>query len=128
MWAWGKTNSWLAHTFDILGLHRKESCAHSLGNLLLDKHDPLDGRTQRQRLTAYVSDGGGKTWQGGLILDEREKVTYPDGVQADDGTIYFICDYTLTPDGAILMPRLARFRGDFLGGRVSHGHWLFSSR
>jgi hypothetical protein len=73
------------------------------GNLLLVKHGPLDERTRRERLTAYVSDDDGKSWQGGLMLDEREKVTYPDGVQADDGTIYIIYDYNRTPDGAILM-------------------------
>jgi len=27
------------------------------------------------------------------LLDGREKVTYPDGVQAQDGTIYLIYDY-----------------------------------
>ena len=73
------------------------------GNLLLVKHGPLDERTRRERLTAYVSDDDGKTWQGGLMLDEREKVTYPDGVQADDGTMYIIYDYNRTPHGAILM-------------------------
>jgi hypothetical protein len=73
------------------------------GALLLVKHGPPDERTRREKLTAYVSDDDGKTWQGGLMLDEREKVTYPDGVQADDGTIYIVYDYNRTPDGAILM-------------------------
>jgi predicted neuraminidase len=73
------------------------------GALLLVKHGPLDERTRREKLTAFVSDDDGKTWQGGLMLDEREKVTYPDGVQAKDGTIYIIYDYNRTPDGVILM-------------------------
>jgi len=103
IWDDGKTNSCLVHTFDILGLHRKESCAQSSGNLLLVKHGPLDERTRRERLTAYASDDDGKTWHGGLMLDEREKVTYPDGVQAPDGTIYIIYDYNRTPDGGVLM-------------------------
>jgi len=73
------------------------------GSLLLLKHGPLDERTRREKLMAFVSDDDGKSWQGGLMLDEREKVTYPDGVQAPDGTIYIIYDYNRTPDGAILM-------------------------
>ncbi len=73
------------------------------GNLLLVKHGPLDEKTRRERLMAFISDDDGKTWQGGLLLDEREKVTYPDGVQAKDGTIYIIYDYNRTPNGAVLM-------------------------
>jgi hypothetical protein len=37
------------------------------------------------------------------MIDEREDVTYPDGVQAEDGTIYVIYDHRRTPDGIILM-------------------------
>lgn len=73
------------------------------GSLLLVKHGPLDDRTGREKLMAFVSDDDGKSWQGGLMIDEREKVTYPDGVQAQDGTIYVIYDYNRTPDGAVLM-------------------------
>ena len=29
-------------------------------------------------MTAYLSGDDGKTWGGGLLLDERERVTYPD--------------------------------------------------
>ena len=54
-------------------------------------------------IMAYVSDDDGKTWQGGLMIDQRKGVTYPDGVQADDGTIYIIYDYRRTPVGAVLM-------------------------
>ena len=73
------------------------------GALLLVKHGPIDERTRREKLMAFVSDDDGKTWQGGLMLDEREKVTYPDGVQAPDGTIYIIYDYNRTPNGEVLM-------------------------
>ncbi|HUT93051.1 MAG TPA: sialidase family protein [Thermoguttaceae bacterium] len=73
------------------------------GALLLVKHGPLNKRARREQLTAYVSDDDGRTWQGGLMLDERENVTYPDGVQADDGTIYVVYDYNRTPEGVILM-------------------------
>ncbi|HUU94457.1 MAG TPA: sialidase family protein [Phycisphaerae bacterium] len=37
------------------------------------------------------------------MLDEREHVTYPDGVQDEDGTIYIVYDYNRTPEGVILM-------------------------
>ncbi len=73
------------------------------GNLLLVKHGPLDERTRREKLMAFVSNDDGTTWRGGLMIDEREKVTYPDGAQADNGTIYIIYDYNRTPDGVVLM-------------------------
>lgn len=73
------------------------------GALLLVKHGPLHERTRREKLMAFVSDDDGRTWRGGLMIDQREKVTYPDGVQADDGTIYIIYDYNRTPDGVVLM-------------------------
>jgi hypothetical protein len=41
--------------------------------------------------------------QGGLMIDEGQKVSYPDGVQAVDGTIHIIYDYNRTPDGFVLM-------------------------
>ena len=31
------------------------------------------------------------------MIDEREDVTYPDGVQAEDGRIYLIYDHQRTP-------------------------------
>jgi hypothetical protein len=37
------------------------------------------------------------------MLDEREDVTYPDGVQAADGTIHIIYDHQHTPLGEVLM-------------------------
>ena len=52
---------------------------------------------------AFISDDDGKTWQGGLMIDERDDVTYPDGVQAEDGTIYLVYDYHRTPEGIIHM-------------------------
>ncbi|MBI5395953.1 MAG: exo-alpha-sialidase [Verrucomicrobia bacterium] len=72
------------------------------GKLLLVRHNPPDNKT-RSHLTAYLSDDDGKTWQGGLMLDERKGVSYPDGVQAPDGTIYVIYDYNRIADKQILM-------------------------
>jgi predicted neuraminidase len=73
------------------------------GALLLVKHGPLTARVKREQLTAFISDDDGLTWQGGLMLDEREHVTYPDGVEADDGTIHIVYDHQRTPLGEVLM-------------------------
>ena len=72
------------------------------GNLLLVKHGPIDRRTGRSHLTAFVSTDDGKTWQGGLLLDERNGVSYPDGQQAADGTIFIIYDFSRTKARHIL--------------------------
>lgn len=78
------------------------------GNLLLVNHQ-VDHENQRLRhsLTAYLSDDDGQTWQGGLLLDERESVSYPDGKQDSDGNIWIIYDHDRCGHGHIL---LARFR------------------
>jgi predicted neuraminidase len=74
----------------------------SSGNLLLIKHGPIDKRTKRNNLTAYISKDDGKSWLGGLILDERSSVSYPDAVEAD-GVIYTIYDYSRHKEKEILM-------------------------
>jgi len=85
------------------------------GRLLLVKNGPVDRRlAARSHLTAFLSDDDGKTWKGGLILDERAKVSYPDGFQAPDGLIHILYDYNRSTDAEILM---ARFREeDVLAG------------
>lgn len=72
------------------------------GALLLVKHGPLKGKVKREQLMTFVSDDDGRTWLGGLMIDEREEVTYPDGVQDTDGKIYVIYDHQRTPDGEVL--------------------------
>jgi len=67
------------------------------GNWLLVKHGRLDWVSDakeekspqrgRSHLTAYLSRDEGKTWEGELLLDERE-CSYPYGFQACNGTIY----------------------------------------
>ena len=69
----------------------------SSGNWLLVKHgsldrvsDVLDAKKQqkgRTHLTAFISSDEGKTWKGGLLLDER-RCSYPFGFQDEDGSIY----------------------------------------
>ncbi|NLF68556.1 MAG: exo-alpha-sialidase [Candidatus Anammoximicrobium sp.] len=79
----------------------------SSGNLLLVKHGPIDQRIGRAHLTAYVSTDDGRTWGGGLLLDERDGVSYPDGQQTADGLIRIIYDFSRTGSRHIL---LATFR------------------
>ena len=38
----------------------------------------------RRHLTAFISTDDGRTWGGGLMLDERRGVSYPDGQQTAD--------------------------------------------
>ncbi len=85
------------------------------GNLLLVKHGPIAEKTGRSHLTAFVSKDDGKTWEGGLMLDERSGVSYPDGQQAADGTIYLTYDFDRTGKRHILF---ATFREeDALAGK-----------
>ena len=88
----------------------------SSGNLLLVKHGPIDKRTERSHLTAYLSRDDGNTWSDGLLLDERGGVSYPDGQQGQDGTIHVIYDYSRTGDREILMARFAE--DEVLAGKL----------
>lgn len=59
------------------------------GNVLLINHVHFNGRNN---LTAQLSLDDGKTFVGGLLLDERCDVSYPDGTQDGEGYIYAIYD------------------------------------
>lgn len=74
------------------------------GNLLLVKHGPLTERTGRSQLMAFLSPDDGATWEGGLMLDERATVSYPDGAsQGEDGTLRIIYDWNRADEKHILM-------------------------
>lgn len=76
------------------------------GRLLLIKHgDKIDEHKGRVQLSAWLSEDDGMTWQGGLVLDERKGISYPDGFQASDGTIYISYDRNRSTDGEILLAR-----------------------
>ena len=77
------------------------------GRLLLVKHGPIDLRTDRSRLTAFLSDDDGATWSSGLLLDERTGVSYPDAVQGSDGTIYLVYDFDRRGAKEIFMARFS---------------------
>ncbi|MBK1439077.1 exo-alpha-sialidase [Parapedobacter sp. ISTM3] len=86
------------------------------GRLLMVRHGALDERTAfRSKLIAYLSEDDGKSWKGGLMIDERRGVSYPDGFQASDGTIYIAYDRNRELDGEILMARFTE--ADILEGR-----------
>jgi hypothetical protein len=90
------------------------------GNILLVKNGPPSERLKtRSHLSAYLSDDDGRTWKGGLLLDERSGVSYPDGFQAPDGLICILYDWNRHTDAEILM---ARFREeDVLEGKPVSG-------
>lgn len=75
------------------------------GNLLLVKHGPIEMRIGRTHLMAFISKDDGLSWSNGLLLDERSVVSYPDGQQTQDGTIYITYDYNRTKDKNILITK-----------------------
>jgi sialidase-1 len=98
---WSSPEKYLEHISSRHFIRRLQS-----GNLILIKHGELNERTKlRSKLMAFLSDDEGKTWQGGLMIDERRGVSYPDGFQSDDGTIYISYDRNRATDGFILMAR-----------------------
>ena len=83
------------------------------GRLLMIRHNPPSveypkdcdncGFMNRSHLTAYLSDDDGKSWYGNLLLDEREIVSYPDGVEANNDKIYVIYDRGRSTEREILL-------------------------
>lgn len=78
------------------------------GNLILVKHGPVDMKTGRAKsgrshLMAFISEDDGYSWSNGLLLDERPGISYPDGHQANDGTIYITYDYNRRSDQKIFV-------------------------
>lgn len=86
------------------------------GRLLMVRHGPIDKvLPRRSHLTAFLSDDDGQTWTGGLVLDERSMISYPDGFQDPDGVITIVYDNNRYGQAEILM---ARFREeDVLAGK-----------
>ena len=75
------------------------------GAMLLVKNGPTDKRIGRSRITAFVSDDDGATWLGGLVLDERDHVSYPDAAEGPDGFIHVVHDRERTKAREILHHR-----------------------
>jgi len=72
------------------------------GNLLLVYNDDPEKKS-RKNIVAVLSEDDGKTWPYKLSLDERINISYPDGVQDEQGLIYIIYDRSRTGDKEILM-------------------------
>ena len=68
------------------------------GRLLMVRHDAMT----RSNLKAFLSDDDGLTWHGGLTLDERLGVSYPDGFQHPDGRVFVTYDHKRL-DGELLL-------------------------
>lgn len=88
------------------------------GKLLLITHNPPDRKT-RSHLVAHLSDDDGTTWYGGLMIDPRPGISYPDGVQSTDGTVYLIYDYARHADRTILL-------ATFTEEDIATGEWASS--
>ncbi len=99
------------------------------GRILMVKHgETIDAHQGRSKLTAWLSEDEGETWKGGLMLDERKGISYPDGFQAPDGTIYISYDRNRATDGEILLARFTEadvLARAFLGPK-SKGKMLIS--
>lgn len=98
----------------------------SSGNLILIKHgDPDVNIGSRSHLKAFISKDEGRTWVGGLELDERKNVAYPYGCQAApgslyEGLIYIVYDRNREDQGEILMARFTEedvLQGHLIGSR-----------
>ncbi|MCX7399730.1 MAG: sialidase family protein [Planctomycetales bacterium] len=87
------------------------------GRILLVKNGPPTERlAKRSHMSAYLSEDDGQTWKGGLLLDERSSVSYPDGFESPDGLIHILYDWNRHTDAEIL---LAKFREeDVLAGKI----------
>lgn len=79
------------------------------GKLLLVKHgkigeEPEGGKRKvRKNLRAFVSSDDGRTWEGGLLLDARPGIAYPDGDVGTNGVITVVYDHNRMDEKEILL-------------------------
>lgn len=92
------------------------------GRILMINHvNPTNAMNEtvwkrRDNLMAMLSEDDGETWIGGLMLDARDKVSYPDATQAEDGSIYMIHDWDRYGAREILMSVFTE--EDILAGEI----------
>ena len=86
------------------------------GALLLVKNGPIDADAGRSRMTAFLSTDDGATWSDGLVLDERNNVSYPDGGQTEDGTIFVTYDFDRYGEREIYVARFTE--ADVAAGKI----------
>lgn len=110
---WSNPEEWQPHVNSRHFIRRLSD-----GRLLLVRHGMTDKLLKgRSHLRAFLSDDDGRTWQGGLLLDERKGVSYPDGFESSDGYIYISYDRNRSKDGEILLARFTE--EDILNKAVS---------
>ncbi len=116
----------IPHTGSRFFIYRLKS-----GNLILVKNyaddekwlkgKPRDnsnkGGYPREKIVVYLSKNDGKTWQGGLILDNRRNVSYPDADQDDNGNIYVCFDYERYKEQEIYVAKITE--ADILAKKIS---------
>ena len=80
------------------------------GRLLMVSHlnfrnqtDNRDGFAARNNLVAQLSEDDGRTWIGALVLDTRNAVSYPDGIEDETGLIRIVYDYERYKDREVLV-------------------------
>lgn len=98
-----------------LGSPNSRFCVRRLksGRLLLVNHKNFNGRNN---LTAMLSEDDGVTWNSGLLLDERNDVSYPDIGESPDGFINIIYDYNRYTDKEILLAHITE--EDIFAGKL----------
>jgi len=96
------------------------------GRLLLINHKTIikeyKGKLAKMRshLCAWLSYDEGKNWIGELLLDERENVSYPDGVESKDGSIYIIHDRDRYGEKEIVLSKITE--QDIIEGQIVSNH------
>ena len=85
------------------------------GNLLLINHYGFKDKV-RSHLTAMLSEDEGNSWPYKLVIDEREKVSYPDATEDRNGKIFVIYDYDRYGAKKIMMAVITE--DDIKAGRI----------
>ncbi len=120
------TPSPIPHTGSRFFIYRLKS-----GNLILIKNyaddekwlqgKPRDNLNKRwyprKKIVVYLSKDDGKTWQGGLVLDNRLNVSYPDADEDDNGNIYVCYDYERYKQQEIYVAKITE--ADILAKKIS---------
>ena len=87
------------------------------GRLILINHVNYTGRNN---LTALLSEDDGEHWIGGLLLDGRSDISYPDLTEDDCGRIFLTYDRRRYHEKEILMAVITE--EDILAGRCVSEH------
>lgn len=107
------------------------------GNLLLVKNDADDAQWlagkprgpenlrsyPRKKIMAYLSRDDGKTWEGGLEIDGRADVSYPDADQDVNGDIYVCYDHSRYGKRQICVAKIRE--SDILAGKSGSSKQYF---